>query len=82
MTDEQKKEIGTSMQKQRIHRAFKILSKNEEFAGMNREELRERIHYWASTVADTKASEAEFLNFLKYRIKESEKSSTLEEATL
>jgi len=72
ITDEQKKNIGISIQQQRKHRTFRILSKEEEFAKMDREELKEKIRGYVSLVADRKIIEEVLLEFVRKCLRDPE----------
>jgi hypothetical protein len=65
ITEEQKKNIRISIQQQREHRAFRILKKEEEFAKMDKEELKEKVIEYSGLVADRRIREEVLLEFLR-----------------
>ena len=65
ITDEQIKNIETSRLAEREYRAFRILSKEPEFAVLQTDELKEKIHIFAGKVADHKMQETVLIEFIK-----------------
>ena len=68
ISKEQFKKIEVSIDEQREYRAFKILSKEEKFAKMPKEELKEKIHYYAGFLTDRKMAEVLFIEFIRWCI--------------
>jgi hypothetical protein len=77
ISDEQMENIVTSILQQREYRAFRILRREEEFAKMWIDELKEKIHTYASRVADRKIREAVLLEFIRRCVREPKILETL-----
>jgi len=72
ISNEQMDNIVASILQQREERAFRILRKEDEFAKTPEEELKEKIHIYASKVTDIKMSEAVLLEFIRQCIRDPE----------
>jgi len=72
ISEEQMEKIEISILQQREYRAFRILRGEEEFAQMQEVELKEKIHAYASKVADRKINEAVLLEFIRQCVREPE----------
>jgi hypothetical protein len=72
ITDEQRRNIATTMLAERERRAFKLLSQEPEFAEWQEGELKEKIRIFAGKVSDRSIKEAVLVEFIKQCIREPE----------
>jgi len=70
ISKEQFDKIEGSILQQREHRAFRILRKEEEFAKIEEEELKEKITAYANKVSNRKVNEEVLLEFIRQSIRE------------
>jgi hypothetical protein len=72
ITKEQMEKIGVSIDEQRKYRAFRILSREDEFAKMNKEELKEKIHYRINMETERRIEEVALLEFIRQYLRDPE----------
>jgi maleate cis-trans isomerase len=78
ISNQQMDNIVTSILQQREYRSYRILRREDEFANMWEEDLKEKIRCYASKVAGIRISEEVLLEFIRQCIRDPEILKTAE----